>query len=222
MKLNGIDSSKQKPAIQNLEENTASLMINSSSNSDIADDTEVKKSEWSSIRRKEEYNPGENIYGLRFSELNKFRKKNLTHMIVNNISSIKNFRSSSFNQFYILSASPKDVDPLSRDSLSRKYLDPFSCQSIHVVDRYPQVSSTIDNVLTPEEVASFCFPSGVKLKLIPGCTLEKGAEEIGLVGEKGDRYQLHTVRKKSVTIKYESGFTNVRNSIENKWFAKVH
>jgi len=175
-------------------EETALTLMNSITKSDVTEYT-TKSPYTSSIHRSDGYSLGDNSYSSHISNLQSFQKKNLKHMIINNMAACKSSTSSSFIQFYILSALPKDVGPLSYGISRRNYLDPFSCKSINVVDRYPRVSSIIDNVLAPEDVASFCFPSGVRLKLIPRCTLEKGAERIGVVGEKGDRYQLHTVRK---------------------------
>ena len=163
------------------------------------DETEMKESHDTRTRRRESALFAKNRFVSRLADLKAFKKENLKHMVVKNVSTVKKFRTSSFDQFYLLSASPKDVGPLSYESSTRKYLDPFICKSINVVDRYPQVS-LIDNVLTPEEVTSFCFPSGVKLRLIPKCALEKGGNIMGLVGNQLDKYQLHTVRKIMLVI----------------------
>ena len=148
-----------------------------------------------STHQRNEYNLGQNIYSLQITDLQNFQKKHFKHMILKNCSSIKKSKTSSFDQFYMLTALPNDIGPLSCESSRRSYLDPFHCKSIHVMNRYPQISSMLDNVLKPEEVTSFCFPSGVKMRLIPRCTLEAGAKKIGWVGEKDDKYQIHTVRK---------------------------
>ena len=71
-------------------------------------------------------------------------------------------------------------------------MDPFICKSINAVDRYPELFSLTDNVLTPEEVATVCFPSGMKIRMIPRYVMDKGAK--GLIGEENDIYQIHTVR----------------------------
>merc|ERR1719491_1207782 len=86
------------------------------------------------------------------TDLQNFQKKHFKHMILKNISSIKKSKTSSFDQFYMLTALPNDIDPLSYESSRRSYLDPFHCKSIHVMNRYPQISSMLDNVLKPEEV----------------------------------------------------------------------
>ena len=160
---------------------------------DDDDETEKKESYDARAHRRESHIFGENRYASRIEDLKAFKKKHLKHMIVKNDSIVKKCKTSSFDHFYLLSASPKDVGPLSYEASTRNYLDPFISKSINVVDRYPQVS-IMDDVLAPEVVASFCFPSGVKLRLIPKCALEKGAKITGLVGNQLDKYQLHTVR----------------------------
>ena len=144
----------------------------------------------STCNRRKNCKFGINRYVEQTKELQQFQKKNLKHMIVK-APSVKKSRTSSFGQFYLLSALPEDVAPLSHENATRKFIDPFFCKAMNVVDRYPQITSIGDNELTPEEVASICFPSGIKMKLIPRCALDKGAKR--LIGDESDRYHLHAV-----------------------------
>ena len=142
------------------------------------------------IKRKEH---SRGIFLDQAKELQRFQKKNFKHMIVQATSSKKS-RKTSFDQFYLISSSLVDISSFSNECVNRNFSDPFLCKSIHALDRYPETASVLDSVLEPEEVASFCFPSGgVKLQLIPRCTLDKGGKR--LIGEENDKYQLHTVSK---------------------------
>lgn len=78
---------------------------------------------------------------------------------------------------------------------SIKYHNYFSFyNTTQLIDKYPLTSLATKSGLTSIEVASFCFPSGVKFRLIPTCAKEVAMKK-GLIGKDGDKYQLHTVRK---------------------------
>ena len=108
--------------------------------------------------------------------------------------STKKYKKTSFDQFYLISSSPEDISSFSYDCVDRNFTDPFLCKSLRAIDRYPKTASALDSILEPEEVSSFCFPSGgVQLRLIPQCVLDKGGKR--LIGEESDKYHLHTVRR---------------------------
>ncbi len=71
-----------------------------------------------------------------------------------------------------------------------RYLDPFVTKKIDVLDRFPQGASESD--INTEALAAFCFPNGLKIRLIPRCAIE-GAKRLGWLGVKGDSYQLQGV-----------------------------
>jgi hypothetical protein len=71
-----------------------------------------------------------------------------------------------------------------------RYLDPFVTKKIDVLDRFPQGFSESD--INTEALAAFCFPNGLKIRLIPRCAME-GAKRLGWFGVKGDTYQLQGV-----------------------------
>ena len=156
-------------------------------NSSFEDEKSIRAS--ASDRRKN-YKVGINRYIEQAKELQQFQKNILKHMIVK-APSVEKSKTSSFGQFYLLSALPKDLAPFSYKNSSRKFIDPFFCKSLNTVDRYPQIITKGGNELTPDEVASICFPSGIKMRLIPRSALDKGAKR--LIGEESDRYQLHAV-----------------------------
>lgn len=153
------------------------------------DDTEFCESV---RKRRQNYALSANSFSVRIKELRSFQSDNLNHMIVNS-PSVKKINEKSFSQFFLLSALPKDIlskiDELaSMDNL----ICPCFCKSVNVIDRYPLTSQASHFSL--EEVASVCLPSGVQFRFIPSCAKEV-AKKLSLIGEEGDRYQLHTVRE---------------------------
>ena len=63
-------------------------------------------------------------------------------------------------------------------------------KKIDVLDRFPQGFSESD--INTEALAAFCFPNGLKIRLIPRCAVE-GAKKLGWLGVKGDTFQLQGV-----------------------------
>lgn len=59
-----------------------------------------------------------------------------------------------------------------------------------MLDRFPAGFSESD--INTEALAAFCFPNGLKVRLIPRCAME-GAKRLGWLGVKGDTYQLQGV-----------------------------
>ena len=123
-----------------------------------------------------------------------FQSTNLNHMIVKS-PTVKKSSEHSFSQFFLLSASPEDILSKMHDLKSMHALcRPVFNVQVHIVDRYPITwEETPQDHLKSEEVASFCFPSGVQLRFIPVCAMDL-ARRKGLLGKDGDRYQLHAVR----------------------------
>ena len=138
-------------------------------------------------------------HGINFSSqvknLRNFQNNNLNHMIVKSRTAKKSSEHS-FSQFFLFSASPEDVLSKMHDIKSMHILSqPVFHEQMQVVDRYPLTwEETPEDHLKSEEVASFCFPSGVQFRFIPVCAKDFAIKK-GLVGEEGDRYQLHTVRQ---------------------------
>jgi len=95
----------------------------------------------------------------------------------------------SFNQFCVLSMLPKSImgcDDLTQ--IGSNYLDSFASHHIDVVDEY-FTSTTPDNRLPNKMFSLFCFPKGIKVRLIPRCALE-GAERLGLCDGSSDKYEI--------------------------------
>eukprot|EP00591_Stephanopyxis_turris_P004568 CAMPEP_0195526762 /NCGR_PEP_ID=MMETSP0794_2-20130614/28042_1 /TAXON_ID=515487 /ORGANISM="Stephanopyxis turris, Strain CCMP 815" /LENGTH=579 /DNA_ID=CAMNT_0040657531 /DNA_START=218 /DNA_END=1954 /DNA_ORIENTATION=+ len=72
-----------------------------------------------------------------------------------------------------------------------KYFDPFVVKSAHLIDQFPShVPQSADNDLSPDALSVFCFPDGLKVRIIPRCAVE-GAKKLGWLGKKADSFQLH-------------------------------
>ena len=103
-----------------------------------------------------------------------------------------------FDQFSLISVKPETIVDLYGDgcegsivSEGLRYLDPFAIQAVDMIDKFPNSSSEAD-ALEPEALSAFCFPNGIKVRLVPRAAM-KGAQRIGLVGKDSDEYQLHGV-----------------------------
>lgn len=141
-----------------------------------------------------------NRFSICMKELRSFQSNNLNHMIVSS-PSIKKCSDKSFNQFFLLSALPTDIISNKNDLASISNLSrPFFCKAVNGIDKYPLTSP--DSSFSKEEVASVCFPSGVQIRFIPRCAKEMALKK-GLVGQEGDRYQLHTVSESSTYIYFQ-------------------
>ena len=65
----------------------------------------------------------------------------------------------------------------------------MTCLSADICDQFPMVDK---DAFTREALNAFCFPEGLKMRIIPRCALEN-AKRLGYLGEKSDRYQVHVV-----------------------------
>jgi len=85
-----------------------------------------------------------------------------------------------------------------------RYLDPFQVESVECLDQFPAPDSNEDeNCLAPDALAPFCFPNGLRLRLLPKFVLEDGgAERLGWFGTGGDRYQLHVFTDASGSLSH--------------------
>jgi hypothetical protein len=104
-----------------------------------------------------------------------------------------------FQQFSLLSIRPSTFAVEELHDNGYRYLDPFSTKCIDLTDQYPSSSSESD--VDTEALAAFCFPNGLRVRMIPRCA-EEGARRIGWLGRNGDNYQLQ-------------GFTDVAGSLSH-------
>lgn len=103
-------------------------------------------------------------------------------------------RDRAYQQFSLLSASSSSLLSGSfelRDS-GHRFLDPFVTKKVDLIDQFPSGSS--DSDIDAEALAAFCFPNGLRVRIIPRCA-EEGAKRLGWMGENGDTYQLQGVRR---------------------------
>lgn len=107
-----------------------------------------------------------------------------------------------FDQFSLISVKPETLTDLYSNecegdivSEGLRYLDPFAVQAVDMIDKFPNSTSEAD-ALEPEALSAFCFPNGIKVRLMPRVAM-KGAQRIGLVGKQSDEYQLHGVSRVS-------------------------
>lgn len=110
-----------------------------------------------------------------------------------------------FDQFSLISVKAETLANLYDDecesdvvSEGSRYLDPFAVQAVDMIDKFPN-SRTEADALEPEALSAFCFPNGIKIRLMPRAAM-KGAQRIGLVGKESDEYQLHGVSQVCVVI----------------------
>ena len=94
----------------------------------------------------------------------------------------KAFKSFEFLSLDKLSLSPEDIVCFGKNDLS-----PIILKSGGIIDQFPSI-----HVRSFEGLSTFCFPHGLSMRIIPKCTTE-GARNLGWVGRKADRYQLHAV-----------------------------
>ena len=113
-----------------------------------------------------------------------------------------------FDQFSLISVKPETLADLYSDecegdivSEGLRYLDPFAVQAVDMIDKFPNSTSEAD-ALEPEALSAFCFPNGIKVRLMPRVAM-KGAQRIGLVGKQSDEYQLHGVSPVRITALFE-------------------
>ena len=111
-------------------------------------------------------------------------------------------RDRAYQQFSLLSVCSSSVtdehNPQLSDSGSR-FMDPFITKKVTLVDQFPSGLSESD--IDAEALAAFCFPNGLRVRIIPRCA-EEGARRLGWLGENGDCYQLQ-------------GFTDVAGSLSH-------
>uniref|UniRef100_A0A7S4J9G5 cGMP-dependent protein kinase n=1 Tax=Odontella aurita TaxID=265563 RepID=A0A7S4J9G5_9STRA len=120
----------------------------------------------------------------------------------------------SFEQFSLLSLKPESLgldNPCdeSIDQAGPRYLDQFSVKSIDLLDQFPTSFSASEvEALEPEALSAFCFPNGLKIRLLPRCALQ-GAKRLGWFGKDSDLYQLHGFTDVSGTLSHGVSITTL-------------
>lgn len=106
--------------------------------------------------------------------------------------SISEERGQAYQQFSLMSLCSSSLEHGICDlrACGYRYLDPFVTKKIDLLDRFPLGLSESD--INTEALAAFCFPNGLRIRLIPRCAIE-GAKRLGWLGVKGDTYQLQGV-----------------------------
>lgn len=106
--------------------------------------------------------------------------------------SLSEERGQAYQQFSLLSLCSSSLEHGKCDlrACGYRYLDPFVTKKIDLLDRFPLGLSESD--INTEALAAFCFPNGLRIRLIPRCAIE-GAKRLGWLGVKGDTYQLQGV-----------------------------
>jgi len=133
---------------------------------------------------------GENLDAflrLQLMHLSLASKRNSQHNMI---------RDRAYQQFTLLSICPlslMDEKSELRDC-GHRFLDPLITKKVGLVDRFPSGLSESD--IDAEALAAFCFPNGLRIRLVPRCA-EEGAKKLGWLGENGDSYQLQGVSAKS-------------------------
>jgi len=94
-----------------------------------------------------------------------------------------------FQQFSLISLCSASFKKENPDTISsgNRFLDPFVTKRFELLDQYASEHSSSD--LDSEALAAFCFPNGLRLRIIPRCAIA-GASRLGWLGETGDRYQI--------------------------------
>jgi len=72
-------------------------------------------------------------------------------------------------------------------AVGSNYLDSFDCKKVEVIDEY--FTCRERERLSNSMFSFFCFPKGLKVRLIPCCAL-KGANRLGWCGDNSDKYEL--------------------------------
>ena len=112
----------------------------------------------------------------------------------------------SFDKFALLSvksatlASPPPVELSSGADMDRfihegpRYLDSFFLDTADLLDEYPKkdVDGGNEADLDPMALSTFCFPDGLKVRVVPRAAME-GAKRLGWTGRKADRSHLLVV-----------------------------
>jgi cGMP-dependent protein kinase len=106
-----------------------------------------------------------------------------------------------FQQFSLISFCKASVKSRKSEvrSCGYRFLDPFITKKYELIDQYSKVSSKTD--IDADALAAFCFPNGLRIRLVPRCSIE-GAKRLGWLGNNGDSYQLQ-------------GFTDVAGSLSH-------
>jgi len=110
-------------------------------------------------------------------------------------------RDRAYQQFSLLSASSLSLtnEKCELRNCGHRFLDPFITKKVDLVDQFPRGLSESD--IDAEALAAFCFPNGLRIRLVPRCA-EEGARRLGWLGQNGDSYQLQ-------------GFTDVAGSLSH-------
>lgn len=110
-------------------------------------------------------------------------------------------RDRAYQQFSLLSVCSSSLinEKSELRGCGHRFLDPFITKRVDLIDQFPSGLSESD--IDAEALAAFCFPNGLRIRLIPRCA-EEGAKRLGWLGESGDSYQLQ-------------GFTDVAGSLSH-------
>jgi len=146
---------------------------------------------------------GASVASSGFSEnLDAFLRLQLMHLSLASKRNTQHLeRDRAYQQFSLLSICTSSIADEKADlrDCGYRFLDPFVTKKVDLVDQFPSGLSESD--IDAEALAAFCFPNGLRVRLIPRCA-EEGAKRLGWIGENGDSYQLQ-------------GFTDVAGSLSH-------
>jgi len=142
---------------------------------------------------------GSNMLGD--ENLDAFLRLQLMHLSVSTKGQSELTKDRAFQQFSLLSVRASSLlnEPPDYSRNGSRFLDPFVTKRIDLIDQFPKDSSESD--IDGEALAAFCFPNGLRIRLVPRCAAD-GARRKGWLGEQGDMYQLQ-------------GFTDVAGSLSH-------
>ena len=110
-------------------------------------------------------------------------------------------RDRAYQQFSLISLCTASLVRGTSESrgFGHRFLDPFVTKKFELIDQYASGISKTD--IDAEALAAFCFPNGLRIRLVPRCAIE-GAKRLGWLGENSDSYQIQ-------------GFTDVAGSLSH-------
>ena len=113
----------------------------------------------------------------------------------------KSERDRAYQQFSLISLCTASLvrGKFEARSFGHRFLDPFVTKKFELIDQY--ASDISKTGIDAEALAAFCFPNGIRIRLVPRCAIE-GAKRLGWIGENSDSYQIQ-------------GFTDVAGSLSH-------
>ena len=140
------------------------------------------------------------------------RQKVLCYIQQSTLQTSSHHNSVTFDSFYIISVRPQTLNSYfsaneftlrniqhSNNNNRKRWLDPFTIHSLQCLEQWPFKPNDALNRRMQNQIASLCFPTGMRIRVVPKVALD-GAKALNWLGKGSDVVQCKEVSADSTIL----------------------